>query len=161
MSQPQPNEPSGSTSHTVDSSSFTLKMVALRMQVIVGALIMGVVMMSMVLLGLAGNQKPEEPILPAWVGYGVWLFSTTLAIIWPLLGIGASRVPDDMTTSIDEATQDVNQPIDVRLRPWIDAWNRNVIVRSAMLEGGAMVCLILWLLTADLSLLTLVGSVSA
>ncbi len=158
MSRPQPYEPSHSTSHSSESSSLTLKMAVLRMQVIVGALIVGVVMMSAVLSLVSNQQKPQEQVVPVWIGYGVWLFSTMLGIVWPMLGIGVARVPDDVTDSIDQATQNVDQPIDLRMRPWIDAWNRNAIVRAAMLEGGAMACLILWLMTADLSLLTLVGA---
>lgn len=137
----------------------TLRATVLRSQIICGALMMGVLMTSGILLMLpAGKPEGIPPNIVLLVGCTAWTLITLLAIALPMLRSSHLALPEGSKQLLDQAIQDADQPVDPSLHSLLRTWNTNLIVRAAMLEGAAILCLVLWLVSREEALLLLVGA---
>jgi hypothetical protein len=147
------------TNVQVSDSKFTLKAAVLQSQIINGAFIMGVVMTSTMMLMLPAGQPEGTPrsIVPL-IACTAWTLITLLAIAWPMLWSSRLALPEGSKELVDQAIQDADQPVDPSLHSLLRTWKTNVIIRAAMLEGAAILCLVLWLISREEVLLLLVGA---
>ena len=147
------------TNGQVSDPKFTLKAIVLQSQIICGALMMGVLMTSAILLMLpAGRAEGIPPNIMLLIGCTAWTLITLLAIALPKLRSSHLALPEDSKNLLDQAFQDADQPVDPSLHSLLRTWNTNLIVRAAMLEGAAILCLVLWLISREEPLLLLVGA---
>lgn len=147
------------TNGQVSDPKFTLKAVVLQSQVICGALMMGVLMTGTVILMLpAGQPEGIPPSIVLLIGCTAWTLITLLAIALPMLRSSHLALPEGSKNLLDQAIQDADQPVDPSLHSLLRTWNTNLVVRAAMLEGAAILCLMLWLISREEALLLLVGA---
>ncbi len=145
-----------------------VKATVLRSQIIIGALISGVLTMSLVLLMVSqGPRQDSDTSLIAGIGGMLWVMSLSAFSLLPILMERSLAVTAETATALGSWLEQAeygrfrNAPddpaIDQHLQPLLARWMQSVIVRAAALEGGAMVCLILWLTSSQWWLLVLVG----
>lgn len=147
------------TNGQVSDPKFTLKAIVLQSQIICGALMMGVLMTSAILLMLpAGRAEGIPPNIVLLIGCTAWTLITLLAIALPKLRSSHLALPEGSKNLLDQAIQGADQPVDPSLHSLLRTWNTNLIVRAAMLEGAAILCLVLWLISREEPLLLLIGA---
>lgn len=139
-------------------SRITLKATVLRMQIVNGAIIMGVVTICAVILMLSADPPDaKQGNIMLVVGCTVWTLSTLIALVWPMLSFTQHDWSDESKKSLERVIQDADRPIPSCLQPLLKEWNTKQFVRVALIEGAAIVCLILWLISREITLLVLVG----
>ena len=147
------------TNVPVSDPKFTLKATVLQSQIIAGALMMGVLMVGTTLLIIpAGQPEGIPPNIALLIGCIAWTLITLLAIALPKVRSSRLALPEGSKKRLDQAIQDADQPVDPSLHSLLRTWNTNLIVRAAMLEGAAILCLVLWLISREEALLLLVGA---
>jgi hypothetical protein len=120
---------------------------------------MGVLMTSAIILMLpAGKPEGTPSNTVLLIGCTAWTLITLLAIAWPKLRSSRLALPEGSKMLLDQAIQDADKPVDPSLHSLLRTWNTNLIARAAMLEGAAILCLMLWLVSREEALLLLVGA---